>query len=490
LSRFACAWLIARLDEGAPLSTAPDTGEKVFAVVLISAEGGGIRAALWTAGGLARLRDKYDDHQRGFPDRIFAMSGASGGSLGIGVFAAMYADDLRCGRPQAHTFDRTAEMLGRDFLAPTVAGYLFTDLVRPVLRLPWLDGDRVSYLERGWEVSYDETYAASDPDCRRNALKEPFDALWGGSGALRIPLLFLNTTQVHDGRRAVVAPSPAFGRPNWIAKDERHCTLSRTEDDLPGHECFLDGFENAVDVVELVGKPMALSTAVGLSARFPFVTSVANVLGSDALLRQLADGGYFDNSATITLREVVDLLPTRVEHVQANGEREMVRVVPLVLHFVNDPDPAPRPQSPGSASTVQSLAPLQTLDSARSARNYVARIALHERVQDRRGYFLQIDMQGPLPSEEKAGGFGEAPSEECKAVRLKQSPPLGWMMSESTRKVVVKQANDARALACVEACVDWAMGKEGAICTAPKRPRPIEVEEKPDPKPVAQVPPS
>ena len=288
-----------------------------------------------------------------------------------------------------------------------------------------------------------------------------------------------------------MAPAPAFGRPNWVAKNERRCTLSRTEDDLPGHECFLDGFENAVDVVELVGKPMALSTAVGLSARFPFVTSVANVLGTDSLLRQLADGGYFDNSATITLREIVDLLPTRVEHVQANGERQLVRVVPLVLHFVNDPDPAPLPQSPGSASTVQSLAPLQTLESARSARNYVARIALHERVQDRGGYFLQIDMQGPLPSEEKAGGFGEAPSEECKPVRLKQSPPLGWMMSEATRKVVVKQANDTLALACVEACTDWAMGKEGAVCKAPIRPRPIEVETKaPATKPVAEVPPS
>src|SRR6185369_5023802 len=75
----------------------------------------------------------------------------------------------------------------------------------------------------------------------------------------------------------------------------------------------------------------------------------------------------------------------------------------------------------------------------------------------------------------KAGGFGEAPSEECKPVRLKQSPPLGWMMSEATRKVVVKQANDALALACVEACTDWAMGKEGAVCKAPIRPRPIEV---------------
>jgi hypothetical protein len=405
-----------------------------------------------------------------------AMSGASGGSLGIGVFTAMYADDLRCGRPQARAFDRTAEMLGRDFLAPTVAGYLFTDLVRPVLRLPWLEGDRVTYLERGWEASYAATYANNDPACRRNALKEPFDALWSGGGALRIPLLFLNTTQVHDGRRAVVAPAAAFGRPNWASPRSRHCIQSPTDDQLLSAECFLDGFENAVDVVELVGAPIALSTAIGLSARFPFVTSVANVLATDALLRQLADGGYFDNSATITLREIVDLLPTRVERVQANGKHELVRVVPLVLHFVNEPDPMPAPRSPGSVGTEQVLAPLQTLESARSARNYVARIALHERVQSRDGYFMQIDMQGPLPPAEKAGGFGESQPDECVPARLKQSPPLGWVMSEATRDLIVAQASDARALACVEQCVEWAMGKDGAVCKAPRRPLPTEVE--------------
>jgi len=475
LSRFACAWLIDRLDAGAPLSTASD-GNKVFSVILVSAEGGGIRAALWTAGGLARLRDKHPEAKLGFADRIMAMSGASGGSLGIGVFAAMYADDLRCGRPQAPAFDRTTETLGRDFLAPTVAGYLFTDLVRPVLRLPWLEGDRVTYLERGWEESYGETYAKHDPTCRRNALKEPFDAMWSGSGPLRIPLLFLNTTQVHDGRRAVVAPAAAFGRPNWAAEHGRHCIQSPTDDQLVTSECFLDGFENAVDVVELVGAPIALSTAIGLSARFPFVTSVANILAADSLLRQLADGGYFDNSATITLREIIDLLPTRVEHVQPDGKRALVRVVPLVLHFVNDPDPAPTARTPGSVSTEQALAPLQTLESARSARNYVARIALHERVQSRQGYFMQIDMQGPLPPAEKAGGFGESQPDECVPARLKQSPPLGWVMSETTRKLVVAQANDARALACVEQCVDWAMGKEGAVCKAPTRPLPTEVE--------------
>jgi hypothetical protein len=157
---------------------------------------------------------------------------------------------------------------------------------------------------------------------------------------------------------------------------------------------------------------------------------------------------------------------------------------------VNDPDPAPTAQTPGSVATVQSLAPLQTLESARSARNYVARIALHERVQSRDGYFMQIDMQGPVPPMEKAGGFGESQNEECIPARLKQSPPLGWVMSDTTRNLIVGQANDARALACVEACVDWAMGKDGAVCKAPERPRPIEAKPKAsEPTPVPARPP-
>jgi hypothetical protein len=109
-------------------------------------------------------------------------------------------------------------------------------------------------------------------------------------------------------------------------------------------------------------------------------------------------------------------------------------------------------------------------------------------VQARGGYFVQVDMQGPIADNPHAGGFGEVQQPACTPKRLKHSPPLGWTMSDRTSELIVDQSTDARALACLDECVDWALGKEGAVCRAQARPRPVEVKPPAAATPVATAP--
>ena len=58
---------------------------------LVTAKGGGIRAAYWTAALLTALQDANPE----FADHVFAVSGVSGGSVGAGVFAGLLAQSRR-----------------------------------------------------------------------------------------------------------------------------------------------------------------------------------------------------------------------------------------------------------------------------------------------------------------------------------------------------------------------------------------------------------
>src|SRR5207247_11291415 len=55
-----------------------------YPVVIVAAEGGGIRAAYWTATLLAAIQEK----QPRFARPVYAIGGVSGGSVGAGVLEA------------------------------------------------------------------------------------------------------------------------------------------------------------------------------------------------------------------------------------------------------------------------------------------------------------------------------------------------------------------------------------------------------------------
>jgi hypothetical protein len=426
LSRYACTWLVHRVAAMARVDKIPDR----IPVVLVSAEGGGSRAALWTALVLGRLQERFPT----FHDAIFAMSGASGGSLGVAVYGSLVADhvDTAGDAPLTQIIRPSREMLARDFLSPALASFVFTDLVRPFAGwLPWTSNDRAATLERSWEDAYGATRgcsASSDEErARCTPLARAYDDMWAGKHAYRVPLLFLNSTQVHDGRRALLYPTAVYGQPAQRVKP-------------------IQTFEQAIDLAKELGAPIRLSTAVGLSARFPYVTPVGNIVRGPHVL-QFADGGYFDNSATVTIREVAQALPVAVIYRPAGEPARSIRVTPLVLHIVNDPSPETTPDVQGIFKSWQAAAPVRTLLSTRSARSYYARVVLHDWLESNGGIFREIQ----LPEDKEL------------------EVPLGWTLSQ--RVVEAMEKRSAELQPDVIRCVDWALGNREADCgrTRPKR---------------------
>jgi Patatin-like phospholipase len=263
----------------------------VYPVILVSAEGGGIRAAYFTAMVLARLVDACP----GIAQHIFGISGVSGGSVGAAVFsAAMKVDPpdttaTRCefaNVGQDHYQNKIAAVLSQDHLSPLLAKLLFVETVQQFLPFPISRFDRQLGIEYSLERSFLETFG-------KDTLAEPLYALMPSADTPNLPYLFLNVTRARDGRRLIMSPLyvkafPHGGFDDWHLIDYRN------------------------------GPP--LSAAAGTSARFPFIsppgsfTDLNVKIGPNGTFPQdpdykgrkdqYVDGGYFDNSGTPTLVEV------------------------------------------------------------------------------------------------------------------------------------------------------------------------------------------
>jgi hypothetical protein len=262
-------------------------------MVIVAAEGGASRSAYWSAMILGALEDAHP----GFHRSVFALSGVSGGSLGIAVYAELVRrfptpEMLPCGKePGASkgSYARCAqEMLQSDFLGPTFFSMFNADLVQRLLPGAALP-DRATALETSWEAAWSRIAAgAADKDARA-AFSQPLqfrprpDHDW-------TPILLLNGTSEKTGRRIItsdIAISPGCGAASSRASD----------------------FVSTGDFFCLTRRPVRLSTAIHNSARFPYVSPAgtlwANSSGHSWKADRIVDGGYFEVHAAFTTAEVL-----------------------------------------------------------------------------------------------------------------------------------------------------------------------------------------
>ena len=227
-------WLMAR---------SPKASTDPFPVVFVAAEGGGIRAAYFTAQVLAAIHDQCPEFAR----HLFVVSGVSGGSVGAAVFAGMLdalpqqAPDQRlaCTQEAPETTplaDRAEQVLNTDYLAPLSASLLFPDAFQRFLPFPVPAWDRARTLELSIETSFETTVGT-------DFMKRSLYAYW--SPEKNLPVLFLNTTSVETGSRIVAAP--------LYPLEERFHRLAS----------FYELFPSA---------DFRISTVAVTSARFPLVT--------------------------------------------------------------------------------------------------------------------------------------------------------------------------------------------------------------------------
>jgi hypothetical protein len=326
--------------------------------VIVATAGGGSRAAYWTALVLGSIEDECP----AFADRLFAISGVSGGSLGAAMFVSLLADTdvgaIGSCQPTTgadHQFTKTALAAARaDFLSPALAGLLYPDLAQRFLPYPLLP-DRAEYLERGWENAWRS--ADGMPQTKGELFAGPFSALWPGNvddwrKKTRLwPALFLNGTNVETGKRMIASN---------LALD-------------------VATFPDAYDVLAIIGQDIAVSTAVNMSTRFPYVEPAGTLARAEdgSVWGHIVDGGYFENFGAATAEEIV-------EAIAGDGSGN---VKPIVIQISSDPDykglsadgkmSDPVPSSLGR----EIYAPIRTSFNTRSGRGSLAAEALRDRVR-------------------------------------------------------------------------------------------------------------
>ena len=204
---------------------------------IVATEGGGIRAAYWTATVLGGIQDANPN----FAPHLFAISGVSGGSLGAAVFDALLAE------PNPGNFkDKANAILGQDFLSPTLASMLYPDFVQRFLPFPIPYFNRARALEMGWEKAWRETMG-------NNRFAESFVDLWKPGAREWMPALFFNGTSVEKGKRIVTANL----RLTTVFLDAEDTADKLAQHSLPATKAACN---------------VPLSTAALLSARFTYVS--------------------------------------------------------------------------------------------------------------------------------------------------------------------------------------------------------------------------
>lgn len=263
----ACA-LTSWLDE---LSTNISQGdEKAIPVYFVSSEGGGIRAAYWTARILADL----EEQDKNFTARTFSMSGVSGGAMGIAVYHACRQLPGPFAKPTPPLKECVSKFGDQDLLSPMVGAWLYEDLLARVIPTRWCDAPGCGFLSRGIWFENSMLNAVEN-------LQQGIVSSYSRNNGKHQPHLFLNSTWVETGERA-------------IASDLK---ISTTE------------FPNANDQINQFSRDMTLATAAHNASRFPFVNAIGSVRPvaskSGETIGHLADGGYFDNSGGQTTADIV-----------------------------------------------------------------------------------------------------------------------------------------------------------------------------------------
>lgn len=326
-------------------------------MVLIAAEGGGVRGAYWTAAGLDVLSGRQmtsDGGQWLAPATGDAACGArstllSGGASGgaVGLATTRFA-------PVGGAREQVIEITGADALGAGVVGLLVRDLVFSAAGVPlpvagaegqWVD--RAGLMEHAWERS-------------TTALDHPFlpDGEPAVAGAATGHLV-LTSTSATTGCRMLVSQLrlAAPDRPLDVAENAapEDATLHEEASNAPG-EATCDALDRpaprSVDLLSdyagtdpgCLGE-LSTATAGMLTARFPYVTP-SGVIGpcGEWPVQQLVDGGYTENTGLGTL---VDLAPQWLVLVQEHNRAELLRaesslvdrpielVVPLVVYLDN-----------------------------------------------------------------------------------------------------------------------------------------------------------
>jgi hypothetical protein len=494
------AWLQARR----PTIEAYRKKGKAYPVFVVAVQGGGIYAAYHSALSLARLYDSCPE----FANHVFALSGVSGGALGSAVFSELLRSvpeslagkpgDVSDGcnpRPGAPNLEKGVKaFFNADFLSPVVDSALVFDI--PSLFVPWLRFglDRAYALEYAFENAWRKIDGEKGTaDKARYGLHANFYGRWKPDGA--VPALFLGTTGVNYGVPVMVSQirwsqNPRLGLGRRRGQGQAGPGSEEVAELLRGLQAQNERRGSSVIANILDFRPdlqVATSTAIALSARFPYVTPPANIRRSESIepprglfdkikVLELLDGAYFDNSGGWA---AIDILEDMERYLRAERRREAdfkEFIDDIKFHLVRFTDrPAQRYGTASDDEHFELLTPLIAFNAVRSARGAQLRGASELKktsetylylsdpwFQPTLNWLLTQDLKAKI--ELRSGGQGGAENEVCCRVI---APPPKWLTVQEAQArqaspremLLLARWEDARKLSDNPELKDWQVEK-------------------------------
>lgn len=358
-------------------------------LVLVAAEGGGIRALNWTAETLIRL----DSIIPGFSRHVYALSGVSGGGVGAVFYAAFLRDVAELDR--THRFEQFRNVIRDDYLSAVSSALLFPESIQRLVPVPVPALERAKWLEDSWAGSYRTNLEVSTLD---SSLTQLYQTRAGYN--YNLPSLLLNGTLAESGQKAITSN---------LQLDPRY-------------------FKNVVSTLDVLGTDVPLKTAASLCSRFPIVTN-GGLIQKDTLVgnghRQrygghIVDGGYFDNSGVETC---IQMLNNLVPFIRRLDTTEQVTVIPYILFIQNSNTIGRLPHKRSTLQEVQIplLAFFNAWDNGSTTRDNMFS-SFMDRFTNPKTNYLTLHLS------------------------YNEKYPLGWFMSDSVARNISQQAKDSISL--------------------------------------------
>lgn len=258
--------------------------KKIYPALFICAEGGALRTGAFSSYTLSLMQSALDTAKQNrvsLNSNIYALSGVSGGSLGLGSYYAYNylttADEKKTGMNMEKA-DST--FFSSDFLSPLIGKMFYGEFLQ--LFIPWHIEyfDRAIALEKSWEAGYSKLITGN----ANNIFSTRFTRLLRSSK--KGPALFINTSEVETGLQC------------WLTNVDPTGLLFSKERDL-----FYTKIQGDI----------RFSTLINFSSRFPGFSPAGMLRKDEAHKFHYVDGGYVENTGAATMQEILQYLKPQLD---------------------------------------------------------------------------------------------------------------------------------------------------------------------------------
>lgn len=252
-------------------SFAKNSGPKKY---FLATYGGGLRATIWTM----LLLNSKELEEKKFLDSTAAMSGVSGGFLGLSLYTALINEyDDPSERAKA------IDTIGRhNMLSIDISYMLGPDLIKEAM--PYIENlgkDRAATSMQEY-ANLIQGFASEATDLQKDSYRSYWTKTYAKNGYM--PALIGNTTGTNHNYGVAFSLCPAD-----------------IENIFPGADNILD-IENINYNCAPVNKCITYLGATSTTERFPIFSPAAEIEGKG----HYVDGGYFENSGLLSLKNFRD----------------------------------------------------------------------------------------------------------------------------------------------------------------------------------------